>query len=121
MKKVLFLFVSLLIVGCTNTGTGYSNRNIVYDSIIATALYNNNYPVPSLGYVDGISKTKSKTTTNSVTTSTVNSNINSNSQFQSFPSSSIGSNHTVSNSSSRTVTKSTSTTRTKGASFGIGF
>ena len=44
MKILIMVFISLITISCTNTNnnTSQSNSNLVYESIIATLLYNNN-------------------------------------------------------------------------------
>ena len=67
-------FISLITISCTNTNnnTSQSNSNLVYESIIATLLYNNNIEYP-IAKVNTKTKSKSHETINTVSNTQINS------------------------------------------------
>lgn len=90
MKAAAVVFISLLMVSCTNTNTNtntntsQSNSNLVYESIIATLLYNNNIEYP-VAKVNTKTKSKSHETTNTVSNTQSNSQSISDISAQNFP------------------------------------
>lgn len=73
MKILIMVFISLITISCTNTNnnTSQSNSNLVYESIIATLLYNNiEYPIAK---VNTKTKSKSHETINTVSNTQINS------------------------------------------------
>lgn len=120
MKKLILFFITIFIIGCSNTNTTNSNdsrisRNrdtLIYDSILATILYNNGID-PRMGVGKVKTNTKSKTDTNIFTTST--SHGNSSLATDPFGKISSGTDNTK-----VTTTKIKSKTRTKSTSAGIG-
>lgn len=103
MKKIIFFIMTIFaLVGCTSTDTNtdknrnYSASELILDSIIATALYNNH------GIEVGESKIKTRS----------NSSMDKSSSTMVLNDGST---------STHTVTKTTTKTKSKGISYGIGF
>lgn len=92
MKKLLLFFITIFVMGCTNANTtnstnktttpvtARSRENIIYESVIATILYNNaDYINSKIHSSKTKTHTKSKTDTDifSTTASLGNSSIDS--------------------------------------------
>lgn len=126
MKKLLLFFIAIFVMGCTNANTtnstntttpvtARSRENIIYESVIATILYNNADYINSKIHT---SKTKTDTDIFSTTASLGSSNIDSD-IFGKISSSS--GNTSVTNTKIHSKTKSRSTSTSVGVSSGLWF
>ena len=131
MKKLFLFFITIFVMGCTNTTnstnkattptTARSRENIIYESVIATILYNNADYINSKIHTSKTKiHTKSKTDTDifSTTASLGNSSIDS--DIFGKMSSSSG-NTSVTNTKIHSKTKSKSTSTSVGVSSGLWF
>lgn len=132
MKKLLLFFIAIFVMGCTNANTtnstntttpvtARSRENIIYESVIATILYNNaDYINSKIHTSKTKTHTKSKTDTDifSTTASLGSSNIDSD-IFGKISSSS--GNTSVTNTKIHSKTKSKSTSTSVGISSGLWF
>ena len=132
MKKLLLFFIAIFVMGCTNANTtnstntttpvtARSRENIIYESVIATILYNNaDYINSKIHSSKTKTHTKSKTDTDifSTTASLGNSSIDS--DIFGKMSNSSG-NTSVTNTKIHSKTKSKSTSTSVGVSSGLWF
>ena len=132
MKKLLLFFIAIFVMGCTNANTtnstntttpvtARSRENIIYESVIATILYNNaDYINSKIHTSKTKTHTKSKTDTDifSTTASLGNSSIDS--DIFGKMSNSSG-NTSVTNTKIHSKTKSKSTSTSVGVSSGLWF
>jgi hypothetical protein len=133
MKKLFLFFITIFVMGCTNANTtnstnkatapatARSRENIIYESVIATILYNNaDYINSKIHTSKTKTHTKSKTDTDifSTTASLGNSSIDS--DIFGKMSSSSG-NTSVTNTKIHSKTKSKSTSTSVGVSSGLWF
>ena len=111
MKILIMVFISLITISCTNTNsnTSQSNSNLLYESIIATLLYNNNIEYP-VAKVNTKTKVKSHETINTVSNTQINSQSISDINTQSF---SNGGNRITETNMNTVNTKTESITKSK--------